>query len=153
MGFLALITILCVLLLPTASAHRVHLQDQISEIQIRVWYGGGDPMTDADVEVYLIKDGKEELYLEGTTDENGMFFFAPKIGVSEYRVVAQATGHKGETLVNLTGGALAQQEVELPLSMRIISGFGYLIGLAGAGMLFVGWKLKKQYEMHEEKKR
>jgi nickel transport protein len=36
-------------------------------------------------------------------------------------------------------------EAELPLPMRIAAGFGYLLGLAGAGMLFVGLKLKKEY--------
>ena len=153
---LALILILCMALIcPPASAHRVIVQGQVSEIQIKAYYGGGsaDPMVDADVEIYAIKDGQEELYLTGKTDADGMFYFAPKIGVSEYRAVVEATGHKGEETVNLAEGAgiteaeqaEAETEAGLPIT-GIITGFGYLAGLAGIAMILVARKMKKQYE-------
>ena len=150
LGVLALVLILCMALMPPASAHRVIVQGQVSEIQIKAYYGGGaaTPMADGDVEIYAIKDGQEELYLTGKTDDAGMFYFAPKIGVSEYRVAVEATGHKGEETVNLAEGAgitEAEQEAGLPVT-GIITGFGYLAGLAGIAMIITARKMKKQYE-------
>ena len=155
LGFLALILILCMALMPPASAHRVIVQGQVSEIQIKAYYGGGgaDPMVDADVEIYAIRDGQEELYLTGNTDDAGMYYFQPSIGVSEYRAVVEATGHKGEETVNLTEGAglteaeqaEAEKEAGLPLT-GILTGFGYLIGFVGIAMLITARKMKKEYE-------
>jgi nickel transport protein len=152
---LALLLILCMALVPLASAHRVIVQGQVSEIQIKAYYGGGsaDPMTDADVEIHAIKGGGEELYLTGKTDDAGMYYFPPKLGVSEYRVVVDATGHRGEETVNLAEGAgiteaeqaEAEKEAGLPIT-GIIAGFGYLAGLAGIAMLITARKMKKQYE-------
>ena len=147
---LALLLILCMALMPPASAHRVIVQGQVSEIQIKAYYGGGgaDPMVDADVEIYAIKGDGEELYKTGKTDDAGMFYFAPKIGVSEYRVAVEATGHKGEETVNLAEGAgitEAEKEAGLPVT-GIITGFGYLAGLAGIAMIITARKMKKQYE-------
>jgi len=152
---LALLLILCMALMPPASAHRVIVQGQVSEIQIKAYYGGGaaTPMADGDVEIYAIKDEQEELYETGKTNDAGMFYFAPKIGVSEYRVVVEATGHKGEETVNLAEGAgiteaeqaEAEKEAGLPVT-GIITGFGYLAGLAGIAMIITARKMKKQYE-------
>ena len=153
---LALLLILCMALIcPLASAHRVIVQGQVSEIQIKAYYGGGsaDPMVDADVEIYAIKGDGEELYLTGKTDDAGMYYFQPLIGVSEYRVVVEATGHSGEETVNLSEGAglteaeqaEAEKEGALPIT-GIITGFGYLAGLAGIAMLITARKMKKEYE-------
>ena len=148
---LTLILILCMALIcPPASAHRVIVQGRVSEIQVKAYFGGGDaaPMADANVEIYAIKDGQEELYLTGKADADGMFYFAPKIGVSEYRAVVEATGHKGEETVNLAEGAgitEAEKEAGLPIT-GIITGFGYLAGLAGIAMIITARKMKKQYE-------
>ncbi|HIE31292.1 MAG TPA: hypothetical protein EYP67_02780 [Methanosarcinales archaeon] len=144
--------ILCTALIcPSASAHRVIVQGRVSEIQIKAYFGGGDatPMADADVEIYAIRDGQEELYLTGKADEDGMYYFPPLIGVSEYRAVVEESGHKGEEMVNLTGGAgLAEAEQEeegLPLT-ETIAGLGYLAGLAGIAMILAARKMRKQYE-------
>lgn len=145
MGILALVLILCTALCLPASAHRVYVKEQVNEVQIRAWYGGGAPMAHADVMIYANSTSGEELYLEGTTDEEGMYYFKPKLGVSGYRVVVEATGHKAEKEFDLAGGG-SQEPAEIPLSMRIVAGFGYLIGLAGIGMLFAARKLKKEYE-------
>ncbi|MEA1869973.1 MAG: hypothetical protein U9N09_07520 [Euryarchaeota archaeon] len=152
---LALLLILCTALVPLASAHRVIVQGQVSEIQVKAYYGGGsaDPMVDADVEIYAIKDGQEELYLTDKTNDSGMYYFAPELGVSEYRVVVEATGHRGEETVNLSEGAgiteaeqaEAEKEAGLPIT-GIITGFGYLAGLAGIAMIITARKMKKQYE-------
>jgi nickel transport protein len=115
-------------------------------MQVMAYYGGGAPMIDADVEIYTIKDGQEELYLTGKTDLEGMFYFEPKIGVSDYRAVVEATGHRGYEFVNLTGGAgvpeAEQEGTELPLR-EIIAGFGYLAGLIGISMILAARKMKK----------
>ncbi len=151
---LALILILCMAAMPT-SAHRVIVQGQVSEIQIRAYFGGGsaDPMAYADVEIYAVRGGQEELYKTGKTNDTGMYYFQPLIGVSEYRAVVEATGHRGEEWVNLTEGAgiteaeqeEAEDEAGLPLT-GIIAGFGYLTGLAGIAMFLTARKMKKQYE-------
>ena len=152
---LALLLILCMALMPPASAHRVIVQGQVSEIQIKAYYGGGsaDPMVDADVEIYAIRDGQEELYKTGKTDDAGMYYFQPSIGVSEYRAEVSSTGHSGEETVNLTEGAglteaeqaEAEKEAGLPIT-GIIAGFGYMIGLIGIAMFLTARKMKKEYE-------
>lgn len=139
LGVFALVLILCMTLicLP-ASAHRVVVIGQVHEMQVMAYYGGGDPMVDANVEIYAIKNGREELYLTGKTDTGGLFYFKPKIGVSEYRAVVEATGHKGEEFVNLTAGAgvagAEQEGTRLPL-MQMFAGFGYLLGIIGITMI------------------
>ena len=147
---LALLLILC--MASTASAHRVIVQGQVSEIQIKAYYGGGgaDPMVDADVEIYAIRDGQEELYKTGKTDDAGMYYFQPLIGVSEYWAVVEATGHSGGEWVNLTEGAglteaeqaEAEKEGALPVT-GIIAGFGYLLGIVGIAMLLKARKMGK----------
>ncbi|AKB25632.1 hypothetical protein MSMTP_2163 [Methanosarcina sp. MTP4] len=142
-GILALTLILCLALAPAASAHRVHVMGQVDSIQVKAWYGGGDPMVDADVEIYTIRNEEEELYLTGSTDEEGLFYFTPKLGVSEYKVVASAKGgHRGEEIINLESG-VAPEEDELPLFIRVFAGFGYLTGLAGIGMISSARKKQK----------
>ncbi|MGB2728665.1 MAG: hypothetical protein WBD09_09355 [Halobacteriota archaeon] len=144
-AILVMVMVLSVSATTIASAHRVHVRSEIGEIGVKAWFGGGEPMRDADVKVYAIKGGEEELYKEGKTDENGKFGFAPKIGVEEYKVVVESPGgHKGETVVNLTQAASPGDGTEMPLYTRVIAGFGYLIGLAGAAMAYMGWKQKKK---------
>jgi nickel transport protein len=151
LSILVLALVLCMALAPIASAHRVIVQGRVSEIQIKAYFGGGDatPMADANVEIYAIRDGQEELYLTGKADADGMYYFPPKIGVSEYRAVVEESGHKGEETVNLAEGAgLAETEQEeegLPLT-QMIAGFGYLAGLAGIAMILTARKMKKRYE-------
>ena len=145
MGILALVLILCTALCLPASAHRVYVKEQVNEMQIRAWFGGGEPMAHADVMIYANSTSGEELYLEGATDEEGMYYFKPKLGVSGYRVVVEVTGHRAEQEFDLAAGG-SQEPAEIPLYMRIVAGFGYLIGLAGIGMLFAARKSKKEYE-------
>jgi nickel transport protein len=136
-----------------ASAHRVHVEYTLSEIEIYAYYGGGsgDPIRDGRV---TVKDGEGNLYLNGTTDAEGKFRFPPKIGMDNYTVHVESThmpGHRGETTiargqeVSGAGGVAA----EMPLYTRIIAGFGYLIGAAGAAMAYMGWKWKKKYGKQE----
>lgn len=144
----ALILILC--MASNASAHRVIVKPQISEIEIRAYYGGGsaDPMAYADVEIYATEDGQEETEpgITGETNEGGVFCFPHKKYASEYRIVVETTGHRGEETFNIAEGAESEDDEEgLPLT-QMIAGFGYLTGLAGIAMLLTARKIKKQYK-------
>jgi hypothetical protein len=130
----------------------LHIVHKISEIEIESYFGGGTPCRDANVTVY---DKEGNLYIEGVTDDEGKFSFPPKIGMKEYTVVVDAVhmpGHKAETVINLSqeaasaGAGAGGMGTEMPLYTRAIVGFGYLIGLAGAAMLYMSWKMKKKYE-------
>lgn len=144
----AVLVVLSCLSISVASAHRLHVVHTLSELEIEAYFGGGAPVQDAEVTVY---DKGGNLYLEGTTDEEGKFRFPPKIGMDEYKVVVNAThmpGHRGETTINLgqVSAGADGAETELPLYSRIIAGFGYLIGIAGFAMAYMCWKQKKRYE-------
>ncbi|MGP8321043.1 MAG: hypothetical protein ACT6FE_01765 [Methanosarcinaceae archaeon] len=144
LSVLAILLVLFMSLMPIASAHRVYIKEQINEVQIWTYYGGGTSMIDGEVKIYAIKDGQEELYLEGMTDQDGMFYFEPKLGVSQYRTIVSATGHSTEKMIDLAGG-IQQEEAELPLFMRMFVGFGYLTGLAGVGMFLAARKIKREH--------
>jgi len=151
-AILAVLLVLSCLSISVVSAHRLHIVHKISEIEIESYFGDGTPCRDANVTVY---DKEGNLYMEGVTDDEGKFSFPPKIGMEKYTVVVDAVhmpGHKAEAVINLTQEAAGISAdacgigTEMPLYMSAIAGFGYLIGLAGAAMLFIGWKLKKKYE-------
>ncbi len=128
-------------------AHRVHISSRIKEVGIKSWYGGGDPIRGGEVKIHILKNGAEELYLEGLTNENGEYSFPHKIGVNAYRVEVESTrlpGHRTETIVNMTtmqsgkggnGGC-----AELPPYQGVIAGIGYLLGLAGIAMIYLAKK-------------
>jgi nickel transport protein len=130
-------------LIPAASAHRVHLREQVMDVQIKAWYGGGDPMSNANVEVYFIEDELEELYLEGKTDENGLYNFTPKLGTSSYRVVVEASGHANEIEFDLTTGS-QPEDAELPQYLNVLVGFGFLAGIGGIAAYLSARKMKAQ---------
>jgi len=143
LNLLALVLVLSMVLIPAASAHRVHVREQISEVEIKAWYGGGDPMPNADVKVYSIRDEQEKLYLEGKTDENGLYYFAPELGTSNYSVVVELTGHKGELEFDLTAGS-EPENAELPLYLSVLVGFGFLAGIGGITAYLSARKMKAQ---------
>ena len=146
--FAVLLVLLC-LSISTVSAHRLYIVHKISEIEIESYFGGGSPCRDANVMVY---DNEGNLYLEGVTDAEGKFSFPPKIGMEEYTVVVDAVhmpGHKAKTVINLSqaaagAGAGSAGGTEMPLYTRVIAGFGYIIGLAGAAMVYMSWRRKKK---------
>ena len=143
LSLLVLVLILCMVLIPAVSAHRVHVSELISEVEIKAWYGGGDPMPNADVEVYSIRDEQEKLYREGKTDENGLYYFTPELGTTSYRVVVELTGHKGELEFDLTAGS-QPENAELPLYLSVLVGFGFLAGIGGITAYLSARKLKAQ---------
>ncbi len=141
LSLMMLVLVLCMVLIPAVSAHRVHVRELISEVEIKAWYGGGDPMPNADVEIYSIRDGQEKLYFEGKTDENGLCYFKPELGTTSYRVVVELTGHKGELEFNMTAGS-QPGDAELPLYLSILVGFGFLAGIGGIAAYLSARKMK-----------
>jgi nickel transport protein len=149
-ALLATLLVFSCLGISAVSAHRLHIVHKLSEIEIEAYFGGGTPCRDAQVTVYD-KEGNE--YIEGVTDGEGKFSFPPKVGLEEYKVVVDAVhmpGHKAETVISLSQEAAnagaGGMGTEIPLYTRVIAGFGYLLGLAGAAMAYTGWKMKKKYE-------
>jgi nickel transport protein len=146
-AILALLLVLSCVSISEVSAHRLLIDHEIGEIGIKAYFEGGSPCRDANVKVY---DNEGNLYLEGVTDDKGKFGFPPKIGMEEYTVAVDAVhapGHKAETVINLShvaAGAGSAGGTEMPLYTRVIAGFGYLVGLAGAAMAYVGWRQKKK---------
>ena len=145
--FVVLLVLLSCLSISVVSAHRMHVVHKMSELEIEAYFAGGSPCRDAEVTIY---DNEGHLYMEGVTDDEGKFGFPPKIGMNEYIVVVNAThmpGHRGETTINLSQNVAeaGRTGAELPLYSRIIAGFGYLIGIAGVAMAYMGWKQKKKY--------
>jgi nickel transport protein len=145
MKILVLLSMVFTIFMPAASAHRVYVQETITEVEVKAWFGGGDPMADAEVTIYAIKNGEEELYIEDKTDSDGLFYFTPKLGVSEYRIEVLESGHKTEKTFTLTGDAVGDTaDAELPLAARIGAGFGYIIGVAGIAMYLSARKSKSE---------
>lgn len=144
------ITVLTItaLILAAASvdAHRLYIDYRIGKVEIESFYGGGTPCRDATVRVYT---NQEKLLQEGKTDKEGKYSFSPLIGVNEYKIIVESThlpGHRAERVVNLKSiGVSKGKKEELPLFSRIIAGFGYLIGIAGVSMAYIGWRDKKKY--------
>ena len=143
LSLLALVLVLCTVMIPAVSAHRVHLREQIMDVQIKAWYGGGDPMANANVEIYSIRDEQEKLYLEGKTDENGLYNFTPELGTTSYRVVVELTGHSNELEFDLTAGS-QPEDAELPLYLSVLVGFGFLAGIGGIAAYLSARKMKAQ---------
>ncbi len=154
---LALLLIMSTVFMPLASAHRAFVGYFVGakagdEMQVKAWYEGGSPMANADVSVYLItgtdEDGNDikEIFFEGSTDEDGFCTFQTDRGETLYSIVVEQDGHRARGSIDLENQAAGSQEEELPLPARVVAGFGYLIGIAGVGMMVSARKMKKKYE-------
>ena len=111
------------------SGHALVVDYGVESVYIEAYYGGiiTTPVQDGDVEVFY-PDGK--LYVEGKTDENGMFSFDPKFG-KDWLVVVESTGHRNEKMVNLTAAATGEAGSEMPLYLKVFAGLGYILGILG----------------------
>ncbi|MGM0770299.1 MAG: hypothetical protein ACQESU_01640 [Halobacteriota archaeon] len=134
---IGILLVLCMSLTPAASAHRCYVEQfNADEIVVKAFYDGDAPMGLAEYQV-LNAETDEVLY-EGETDENGFLSFAPVEGVEQYHVTVDQFGHMGEATINAIGGS--NEPAELPLFMRIFTGFGYLLGIAGIAMVYTAKK-------------
>jgi nickel transport protein len=135
--WLAILALALLLSAGPSTAHRMLIGYQIKEIQLNSIYDDGTPAQGADIEVY--KDG--ELYAEGITDSTGSFIFEPKKGdkIEDLTFVSSSVGHRAELSMSSRGEGGATSG-ELPLSMKLAAGLGYLVGLAGLSMIYVSRK-------------
>lgn len=128
------------------SAHRLYVKHEIKEVGVKAFFGGGTPCRDAVVRVY---DPAGNLLFEDVTNEEGEFSFSPVVGVTSYRVVVESThipGHRAETTISLgapsppgTGDSFDA----IPLYARVVAGLGWLLGFAGAAMVYTSWKARR----------
>ena len=136
-----------------------HISYRVGRIDTKVYYGGGTPAADASVEVYK-PDGT--LYQEGKTDDEGKFSFELGVMKGEWKVVAQSMGHRQEISIDVWTEptesetspdveqptepgepAELQGTTELPLYARVLAGLGYLVGIAGIAIGYMGWKARR----------
>lgn len=148
------------------STHRMLMDYRVGRVDLMAYYGGGAPAQNAHVEVYR-PDGT--LYLEGETDDEGKFSFEPEIMKGEWKAVTESMGHRAELSIEVweqpveaeqpsdqeepaepIGPTRTEQPTkmqgttEMPLYTRVIAGFGYLIGLAGAAIGYMGWRVRRE---------
>ena len=146
----SLIAILVILVIGSntmVSAHRMHISTSVGEITVKSWFKGASAVKDGEVKVYSIKDGVEELYIQGMTDEEGEFNFQPKIGVKAYRIEVEAThmpGHRAETILNMSAIGSNEEDSGIPGYAGVIAGLGYLLGLTGLSLMYVYRKKQKE---------
>ncbi|MCK6497026.1 hypothetical protein L6Q85_12280 [bacterium] len=149
--------------------HGVNGELTIESIEVRVdaHYSGGDPMAG---QPWWIVNASDSVILSGTTDAQGALFFSPDLRLPHRLIVKDAMGHRLRMSIDPTSlsqalelghvkpgssmlaasqkpEAAAADSVALPGDktpwMAIISGIGYILGLASIG----NWWLKN----HERK--
>lgn len=118
------------------SGHALVIEYGVESVYVEAYYGGITPIPVqyADVEVFY-PDGR--LYIEGKTDENGMFAFDP-LHKNEWQVVVESTGHKEDKIINLS--AAGGMKCETSLYFRVLSGLGYLLGILGISLWYTNFK-------------
>ena len=147
MGFLVLIMLINVACIGTVDAHRIYVDVNSQIIEIEAYYGDGKPAQNADITVYKANG---EVYLVNKTDEDGKFRFEVKDVDTEYlTIVVEQLGHKSEVKVGT--GVEGDSGEEMPLYLRVIAGFGYLLGLAGIACLYIAWKRNKRVKAERKK--
>lgn len=124
----------------TASAHphRMLMIYNVGRIDLEIYFEGGTPASNAHVQVFK-PDGS--LYTEGETNDKGEFSFEPTVMQGEWKVVAEHSGHRAEVEVNPAAGSGGG---EMPLYTRVLAGLGYLLGLAGAAVGYMGWRARRR---------
>lgn len=119
----------------TAAGHRMLMGYSIEELSLSVFYDDGTPAGGVAVRAY---DG-DDLIAEGSTDLRGVFTFRPEgRKVEDLLFVTSSVGHRAETRIGAAG--VVTVEPEIPLSMKVAAGFGYLLGIAGISMIYASKK-------------
>ena len=141
-GLILAIFVIVALSPALVSGHALVVDYGVESVYIEAYYGGiiTTPVQDGDVEVFY-PDGK--LYVEGKTDENGMFSFDPKFG-KDWLVVVESTGHRNEKMVNLTAAATGEAGSEMPLYLKVFAGLGYILGIFGFFLWYKSFKQARQ---------
>ncbi len=123
-----------------ANPHNILINYQVGRVDMVVYFSGGTPAQNAHVTVYK-PDGT--IYLEGETNDKGEFSFEPTVMQGEWKVVAEHSGHRAEVSI---GEESEGGTSEMPLYITVTAGLGYLIGLGGAAIGYMGWKARRKRE-------
>ena len=101
--------VMCLVWTSRASAHGVVMEaTPIPSFQVEVKYESGDPMANAQVNVYAPSD-PQNVWLQTLTDENGYFLFTPDPSLTgTWDIQARLAGH----------GAVLQLDVQEDGSIR-----------------------------------
>lgn len=122
------------------AAHNMNLTYKTKEIEVFVEFEGGSVAREARVKVF---DPTGNLYVEGTTDENGTFSFEPGEEGGKWKITTEHSGHK-ETVLMEGPEVQSGGSIELPLYTRVAAGFGYLIGIAGIALIIISRKTRRK---------
>ncbi|MDG6243023.1 MAG: hypothetical protein QCH31_01330 [Methanolobus sp.] len=134
------------LLVVPASSHAAHL-DVSQSIEVKGSFDQSNPIPGAIVEIYLIDgQGNEELHIQDNLDNNGLYYFEPVPGYEEYRVkIFDDWGHQSEAVINVgSGSSQLYSSSGDSKATKIVAGLGYMLGLAGLGMLISARRIKQQ---------
>ena len=100
-----------IITMPTiALAHGVSIQSRItSAIEIKASYDNGQPMAEAQVQVYSPEDPQTPVFT-GTTNEEGQFIFVPD-QPGDWEVSVRQAGHGHITVIPVESGVEPEPEV------------------------------------------
>ena len=120
----------------SATPHRMILDYTVGRIDLEVYFDDGSPGRFVNI---TVRDPEGSIYITGRTDERGSFSFEPdRRGV--WTVIAEdQVSHRAETTIDFK----EQVGGEMPLYARVIAGIGYLVGLAGVAIGYMGWRTKR----------
>ena len=139
------ILLLLALLVAPAAAHGVYMSHEYTptDVTIKAWYQGGDPMANCDVEITI----GNEIYMTGKTDADGYYTFPIKSGTNSYIAKVtegeHAVSRKVDVVAGGTGGSSGSIFGE-SLIVNVIAGLGYIIGIAGIILYFQSRKNMKK---------
>ncbi len=142
---IVLCAVVAILVVP-ASSHAVHL-DITQSIEVNGYFDRNNPMSGGSLEIYLIdENGNEELHIQDDLDENGLYHFSPVHGYEEYRIkIFDDWGHQDEAIINIgSGSSQLYSSSGDSMATKIVAGLGYMLGLAGLGMLLSARRIKKK---------
>ena len=131
-----------------AAAHGVYMsfESTATDVTIKAWYQGGDPMANCDAEITI----GNEVYMTGKTNAEGYYTFPIKSGVTTYtaKVIEGEHAIAKKIEISSSGGGSSSGGNPIfgegPTLFNIIAGFGYIIGIAGIIMYIQSRKNMKK---------
>jgi nickel transport protein len=141
-GGLAAIAVVCTPLI--ALAHGAHIQSRTaSAVEIQASYDTGEPMAEAQVQVYSPEDPQTPVF-SGVTDESGKFVFVPTQS-GDWEISVRQAGHGDIAVVPVeTGGTIAEEFTNsggLSPMQRVIVAGAVTWGCVGTALFF--WRGKR----------
>lgn len=126
-----------------ALAHGAHIQSRLADaIEIRATYDTGEPMSDAQVQVFAPHEPQTPV-ITSATDEEGKFVFVPATPGS-WEVSVRQAGHGDIAVIPVTeAGAIAADftnDSGLSLLQRIVVAGAITWGCVGTALYFMKGK-------------